>query len=63
VTAVNLGTATVTDGAGNAAILPVRCTTPTGTLQIDTTTPTVASLVASGTGITAGAGNLGWAAS
>ncbi|MGQ7334333.1 hypothetical protein ACTGXQ_13450, partial [Streptococcus suis] len=31
---------------------------PSGTLQIDTTTPTVASLVASGTGITAGAGNL-----
>ncbi len=59
VTAVNLGTATVKDGAGNAANLAGAVTNPTGTLQIDTTTPTVASVVASGTGITAGAGNLG----
>ena len=34
-------------------------TTPSGTLQIDTTAPTVASVVASGTGITAGSGDLG----
>ena len=33
-------------------------TTPTGTLQIDTTTPTVSSVVASGTGITSGSGDL-----
>ena len=59
VTAVNLGTATVKDGAGNAANLTGAATTPAGTLQIDTTTPTVASVVASGTGITAGSGDLG----
>ena len=59
VTAVNLGTATVKDGAGNAANLTGAVTTPAGTLQIDTTAPTVASLVASGTGITAGSGDLG----
>ena len=58
VTAVNLGTATVKDGAGNAADLTGAVTNPSGTLQIDTTTPTVASVVASGTGITAGAGDL-----
>ena len=57
-TAVNLGTATVTDGAGNAANLTGAVTNPAGTLQIDTTTPTVSSVVASGTGITAGAGDL-----
>ena len=33
-------------------------TNPAGTLQIDTTTPTVSSVVASGTGITAAAGDL-----
>ena len=59
VTAVNLGTATVKDGAGNAANLTGAVTNPAGTLQIDTTAPTVASVVASGTGITAGAGDLG----
>ncbi|WP_334385067.1 heparin lyase I family protein [Bradyrhizobium sp. AZCC 2262] len=58
VTAINLGTATVKDGAGNVANLTGAVTNPSGTLQIDTTTPTVSSLVASGTGITAGAGNL-----
>ena len=59
VTAVNLGTATVKDGAGNAANLTGAVTNPAGTLQIDTTAPTVASVVASGTGITAGTGDLG----
>ena len=59
VTAVNLGTATVKDGAGNAANLTGAVTNPAGTLQIDTTAPTVSSVVASGTGITAGAGDLG----
>ena len=33
-------------------------TNPAGTLQIDTTTPTVASVATSGTGITAGSGDL-----
>ncbi len=51
VTAVNLGTATVTDGAGNAANLAGAVTTLTG-LQIDTTTPSVSSVAATGTGIT-----------
>ena len=59
VTAVNLNTATVKDGAGNAANLTGAVTNPAGTLQIDTTAPTVSSVVASGTGITAGAGDLG----
>ena len=58
VTAVNLNSATVTDGAGNAASLTGAVTNPSGTLQIDTTTPTVASVVASGTGISSGAGDL-----
>src|SRR5204863_4889 len=56
---VNLNGATVKDGAGNAADLSGAATNPSGTLQIDTTAPTVASVVASGTGITAGSGNLG----
>ncbi len=38
VTAVNLGTATVKDGAGNTADLSGAVTSPTGTLQIDTKT-------------------------
>src|SRR6185295_16817551 len=59
VTAINLGTASIKDGAGNAANLTGAVTNPAGTLQIDTTTTaTVSSLVASGTGITAGTGNL-----
>jgi hypothetical protein len=58
VTAVNLGTATVKDLAGNAANLTAAVTNPAGTLQIDTTAPTVSSVVASGTGITGGAGDL-----
>ncbi len=58
VTAVNLSTATVKDGAGNAANLTGAVTNPAGTLQIDTTTPSVSSVAASGTGITAGAGDL-----
>ena len=58
VTAVNPGTATVTNGAGNAANLAGAVTNPAGTLQIDTTAPTVSSVVTSGSGITAGAGDL-----
>ncbi len=44
VTAVNLNSATVTDGGGNAANLTGAVTNPAGTLQIDTTTPTISSL-------------------
>ena len=58
VTAVNLNSATVKDGAGNAANLAGAVTNPSGTLQIDTIAPTVSSVTASGTGITAGSGNL-----
>src|SRR2546429_94332 len=59
VSTINLNNATVTDAAGNAADLSGAATNPAGTLQIDTTAPTVSSVVASGTGIAAGAGDLG----
>jgi hypothetical protein len=56
VTAVNLNSATVADAAGNAANLTAAVTTPTGTLQIDTTAPTAPVISsdspASGTAIT-----------
>ena len=56
-TSVNLNSATIKDGSGNAANLSVTGLTQTGP-QIDTTTATVSSVAASGTGITAGAGDL-----
>ena len=56
-TTVNLNSATIKDGAGNAATLSLSGLTQTGP-QIDTTTPTVSSVVASGTGITNGSGDL-----
>ena len=56
-TAVNLNSATVVDGAGNAANLSLSGLTQNGP-QIDTTTPTVASVVTSGTGISSGTGDL-----
>ncbi len=57
VTAVNLNSATVTDGAGNAANLSLAGLTQTGP-QIDTTTPKVLSVAASGIGISNGSGDL-----
>ena len=54
VTAVNLGTATVKDGAGNAANLTGAVTNPTGILQIDTLAPAAPTL-ALGTGVANGA--------
>src|SRR5258707_569706 len=45
-------------GFGNAANRGGAAITPAGILQIDTTAPTVSSVVATGTGITAGAGDL-----
>ena len=45
-TAVNLNSATVTDGAGNAANLSLTGLTQSGP-QIDTTTPTISSLIES----------------
>jgi hypothetical protein len=59
VTGINLNGATVKDGAGNSATLTGAVTNPTGTLQVDTTIPTVSSVAASGIGITSGNGNLG----
>ena len=59
VSALNLNGATIKDGGGNAANLTGATNyNPAGILQIDTTAPTVASIVASGTGITNGSGNL-----
>ena len=58
VTALNLGTATVKDGAGNVASLAGAVTNPAGTLQINVAGPTVTSVVTSGSGIAAGAGDL-----
>src|SRR4051812_16062643 len=58
VTALNFNGATIKDSAGNTAVVTGAATNPAGTLQIDTTASTVASVVASGTGITAGAGSL-----
>ena len=48
-TAVNLNSATITDGAGNAANLSLSGLTRSGP-QIDTTTPTIASLETPSTG-------------
>ncbi len=57
ITGVNLNSASVTDGAGNAASLSGAATTFSG-LAIDTATPTVSSVAAAGSGITSGAGDL-----
>ena len=58
VTAVLLNGATVADGAGNTADLSGALTGPAGVLQIETTSPTVSSVVTSGNGITNGDGDL-----
>jgi hypothetical protein len=47
VTAANLNGASVKDGAGNAVNFSGAVTNPVGVLQIDTTAPTVAQVVAS----------------
>ena len=59
VTAYNANGGTITNGAGTAATMTGAVTNPAGTLQIDTTTPTVSSVTTSGTGITSGSGDLG----
>ena len=56
-TTVNLNSATVKDGAGNAANLSLSGLTQSGP-QIDTTTPTVSAVTTSGSGITSGSGDL-----
>src|SRR6202042_3660580 len=47
VTAINLNSASATDAAGNAANLTGAVANPSGTLQIDTTTPVISSIVES----------------
>src|SRR5205823_4451950 len=60
VSSISLNGATIKDSWGIAADLSASANyNPAGTLQIDTTTPTVSSIVTSGTGITAGSGVLG----
>ncbi len=58
VTAYNANGGTISNGAGTAATMTGAVTNPAGTLQIDTTTPAVSSVTTSGTGITAGSGDL-----
>ena len=58
VTAALLHGATITDAGGSNADLGAAAVNPAGTLQIDTTAPTVSSVATSGTGITAGNGDL-----
>src|SRR6202021_1265370 len=47
VTAFNSNSATIKNGAGTAANLAGAVTSPSGTLQIDTTAPTVTQVIAS----------------
>jgi hypothetical protein len=47
VTGLNLNGATIQDGAGNDAVLSGAVANPSGTLKIDTTPPTVTSVVSS----------------
>jgi hypothetical protein len=59
ISALNLNGATIADGGGNAANLSGATNyNPAGILQIDTTAPTIASIVATGTGITNGTGSV-----
>jgi len=60
VTSLALNGATIKDAAGNAANLAGAAgLNPAGTLKIDTTAPSVASIGTSGTSITAGSGTVG----
>ena len=58
VNGIALNGATIRDGAGNNAVLSGAATNPLGTLQIDTKAPTIFSIIASGSGITNGNGDL-----
>ena len=59
VSSLNLNGATIQNGVGTAADLSAATNyNPIGFLQIDTTTPTIASIATSGTGITNGNGDL-----
>ena len=60
VTSLSLNGATVKDTAGNLANTAAAAGyNPAGTLRIDTTVPTVASIAASGSSLTAGGGTVG----
>ena len=60
VTSLSLNGATLKDAAGNAANTAAAAgNNPAGTLRIDTIAPTVASIAASGSGLTAGSGTVG----
>ena len=58
VSGLALNGATIKDGAGNNAVLSGARSNPPGILKIDTTSPTISSVKASGTGITNGSGDL-----
>ncbi len=59
VSSLSLNGSAIADGAGNSAnISGATNYNPAGTLQIDTTAPTIASIATSGTGITNGNGDL-----
>src|SRR5438093_360966 len=60
VSGLNLSSEERRDGKGSAAHLTGVETNKAGRLQIDTTDQTASSVVASGTGITSGAGDLGF---
>lgn len=59
VVTAQLNGATIRDGAGNDADLRAALTNPAGILRIDTTAPTIGSVVASGAAISGGNGDLG----
>ncbi|HZX85144.1 MAG TPA: malectin domain-containing carbohydrate-binding protein, partial [Reyranella sp.] len=60
VTSFSLNGATVKDTAGNLANMAAAAGyNPAGTLRIDTTVPSVSSIAASGSGLTAGSGTVG----
>ena len=60
VTSLSLNGATLKDAAGNLANTAAAAgNNPAGTLRIDTTVPTVASIAASGSSLTAGSGTVG----
>ena len=60
VSSLSLNGATIKDAAGNAANLAGATNyNPFGTLQVDTIAPTISSIVASGSGLSAGGGTVG----
>ncbi|MGX7871609.1 alkaline phosphatase family protein [Mesorhizobium sp. ORM6] len=59
VSSLDLNGSTITNGSGNSADLSSATNyNPAGILQVDTTVPTIASILTSGTGITSGNGDI-----